>query len=78
MTAASFRSKLGFTQPAAERPTPAPQPPAPQPPAAAPAPQPIAHQEGTQFDRMGRLGERVGEQNGLPRKPPQRDAEPAR
>jgi crescentin len=59
MTAASFLSKLGFTQPAAERPAPAPQMPAAAP---APAPQPVVHQEGAQFDRMGRLGEKVGEQ----------------
>src|SRR5437764_327049 len=54
MTAASsFLSKLGLAKP---EPEPA------APPSAAPAPQPAAPPEGSQFDRMGRLGEKVGEQ----------------
>jgi crescentin len=49
MTAASsFLSKLGFARPEPEAP--------------APSPQPTAPPEGSQFDRMGRLGEKVGEQ----------------
>ncbi|MEA2839921.1 MAG: hypothetical protein QOF41_1251 [Methylobacteriaceae bacterium] len=53
MTAASsFLSKLGFARPEAEPPARAPQPAAP----------PTAAPEGSQFDRMGRLGEKVGEQ----------------
>jgi crescentin len=53
MTAASsFLSKLGFERTEIESPSPPP------PPAAPPAAPP----EGSQFDRMGRLGEKVGEQ----------------
>ena len=53
MTAASsFLSKLGFSRPE-------PEPPARVPQAAA---APTAAPEGSQFDRMGRLGEKVGEQ----------------
>src|SRR5947209_7882413 len=53
MTAASsFLSKLGFARPEPEAPAPSPQPTAP----------PTAPPEGSQFDRMGRLGEKVGEQ----------------
>src|SRR5437764_3946794 len=51
MTAtSSFLSKLGLARHE------------PEPPASAPAPQPAAAPEGSQFDRMGRLGEKVGEQ----------------
>jgi crescentin len=57
MTAASLLSKLGLARPASE---PAAPPPPPQPPAA--SPHVPTHQDGSQFDRMGRLGERVGEQ----------------
>jgi crescentin len=53
MTAASsFLSKLGFSRPESEPPAPASQP----------AAAPTAAPEGSQFDRMGRLGEKVGEQ----------------
>jgi crescentin len=56
MTAASLLSKLGLARPATEPPAPSPQLPAPSPQAT------TTPQEGSQFDRMGRLGEKVGEQ----------------
>jgi crescentin len=55
MAAISILSKLRLTQHVTE-------PAAAAPPPAPPPPQAAAHQEASPFDRMGRLGEKVGEQ----------------
>ncbi|MBV8850385.1 MAG: hypothetical protein JOZ16_12460 [Methylobacteriaceae bacterium] len=55
MATASFLSRLGFAQPAGEPSAAPPQP-------AAPAPQANSALEASPFDRMGRVGEKVGEQ----------------